>query len=102
MNYLLQYNPAALSDLNEVLTFLAKIDPSLPRKFRTLLAEKFTELDQNPERWSPLSKGIRAIRIKLSRRLSYYCFYHFYEEEKRILVLRILSQFSDPKNWPEE
>ena len=102
MNYTLSYNPIAFQDIDHILNFLAEIHPELPRKFRNLLAENLGELDKNPERWSPLSNEVRAIRMKLSKRLAYYCFYHYYEREKRILVLRVLPQNVDPKKWPSQ
>ncbi|MEL6256102.1 MAG: type II toxin-antitoxin system RelE/ParE family toxin [Bacteroidota bacterium] len=101
MNYILEYNPQVFKDIDHILSFLTEVHDDLPRKFRNLLAGKFEELDSNPERWSPLSNGIRAIRMELSKRLSWYCFYHYYEEDKRILVLRIISQKASTKNWPK-
>ncbi|MCB0835383.1 MAG: type II toxin-antitoxin system RelE/ParE family toxin [Bacteroidetes bacterium] len=102
MNYHIQYNPQSIKDLKEVLSFLYEIHPDLPRRFRSLLAENFEDLDKNPERWSPLSNGIRAIRMNLSKRLSYYCFYKFYEQESKILILRIIPQKADPDQWPKD
>ena len=64
-------------DIEKILSFLSEIHPDLPRRFRNLLAEKFDELDKNPERWSPLSNGIRAIRMKLSKRLTVLLFLPF-------------------------
>ena len=101
MNYFVQYNPQSIKDIEEILSFLFDIHSDLPRRFRTLLSEKFEELDHNPERWSPLSNGVRAIRMNLSKRLAYYCFYKFYEEENKILVLRIIPQKADPEQWPK-
>lgn len=101
MNYVLEYNPQALKDIEHTLSFLSEIHPDLPRKFRNLLADKFEELDYNPERWPPLSNGIRAIRMELSKRLSWYGFYQYYEADKRIVVFRIISQKASSKNWPK-
>ncbi|MEM8888534.1 MAG: type II toxin-antitoxin system RelE/ParE family toxin [Bacteroidota bacterium] len=101
MNYILEYNPQAFQDIDHILSFLSEVHYDLPRKFRNLLASKFEELDTNPERWPPLANGIRAIRMELSKRLSWYCFYQYYEENKRILILRIISQKASPKNWPK-
>ena len=43
MNYLLSYNPQIYQDIEEILSFLVDIHPELPRRFRSLLAEKLEE-----------------------------------------------------------
>ena len=100
MNNKLLYAPKALKDIDRTLTFLSEIHPDLPRKFRNILADKLSELDEQPERWAPMENDIRTIRFKLSQRLAWYAFYHFVENESTIFVLRIIPQQADSTKWP--
>ncbi|MEO0472351.1 MAG: type II toxin-antitoxin system RelE/ParE family toxin, partial [Bacteroidota bacterium] len=101
MNHKLSYAPKALKDIDRTLTFLSEIHHDLPRKFRNTLADKLSELDEQPERWAPLNNDIRAIRFKLSQRLAWYAFYHFSKEDGTIFILRIIPQRADPTQWPQ-
>lgn len=100
MSYTLRFQPKALKDIENILPYLSELHADLPHKFRNLLAEKLEEVGNYPERWAPLSNGIRAIRMKLSKRLAYHCFYTIREHDNHILILRILPQQADPKHWP--
>ena len=100
MNYKLLYARKSLKDIDRTLTFLSEIHPNLPRRFRNILADKLSELDEQPERWAQLENEIRAIRFKLSPSLAWYAFYHFAEKENTISILRIIPQQADPANWP--
>jgi plasmid stabilization system protein ParE len=100
VNYSLSYTAQALNDIENILDFLSEIQADLPRSFRNELAIQLEKLDEQPERWSELSNGIRAIRLRLSKRLTYYVFYHFLAGERKILLLRLIPQQADPQQWP--
>ena len=89
MSYTLRFQPKALKDIENILPYLSELHADLPHKFRNLLAEKLEEVGNYLERWAPLSNGIRAIRMKLSKRLAYHCFYTIREHDNHILILRM-------------
>lgn len=94
------FTAKALVDVEHILLFLADLHEELPLRFRIALQDHLHEIKQNPERWPPKGKNIRAGRLVLSRRLRYYVFYD-QPSDREARILRLISQSADPANWPQ-
>jgi plasmid stabilization system protein ParE len=102
VRYDLRFDPVALNDVREFLSYLAEYDPEISARYEIQLETIFeVDLSEHPLRfsWFWLSgPPYRGRLFQVSRRTKFWIIYTVDEMRSRVDVLRFWNASRDPTN----